>query len=239
MRREVANLEQADGRRDHDGRERAARQALQQIGREDQEQRHADGADDAGDLRLRARRFRDRRPRRAAADRKSLKQSRGEVGGAEPHHLLVRIDRRAHPGRVGARQHAGVGERDHGDGAPPITISRRCSNPIQGSAKDGSPCGNGPSTLDAGALIESEPADHERRADDRDQQARDSLERLEQHDQRERAGADRERGPVGSGRRAPPRRSPPGSAADLHASIEKPSSFGSWLTRTVNAIPFM
>ena len=67
-------------------------QVLQQVRREQQQQRDRERADDAGQLRLRAGRFGDRRARRAAADRKALEEPGGEVGRAEADHLLVRID---------------------------------------------------------------------------------------------------------------------------------------------------
>ena len=77
----------------------------------------AQRADDAGQLRPGARGLGDRRARRAAADRKALEESGGEVGRPEPHHLLVGVDIRAGPRGIGAREHAGVGERHEGDRA--------------------------------------------------------------------------------------------------------------------------
>ena len=93
-----------------------------------QQQGYGERADDAGHLRLGARGLRNRRARRAAADRKALEESGGEVGCAQPHHLLVGVDISAGPRRVGARQHAGVGEGYQRDGEPPVrtgTISAR------------------------------------------------------------------------------------------------------------------
>ena len=65
---------------------------LQQVGCGHQQHGDAEGADDAGHLGLGAGRFGHRRARRAAADRKALEESGGEIGGAQSDHLLVGID---------------------------------------------------------------------------------------------------------------------------------------------------
>ena len=57
---QVCELEQADGSGNHDRRQCTARKILEQIGCEHQEQRDGDGADHAGELRLRSPRLRRR-----------------------------------------------------------------------------------------------------------------------------------------------------------------------------------
>ena len=54
MRRRSCELEQTDGRGDHDRSERAGGQILQQVGCEHQKERDRDCAHDSGQLRLRA-----------------------------------------------------------------------------------------------------------------------------------------------------------------------------------------
>ena len=89
---EVGHFDQADRRGDDDGGKCRRRQMLQEIGSSHQQRGNAQGADDTGELGLRAGRFRHRGARRAAADRKALEKSGGEIGGAQPNHLLVGID---------------------------------------------------------------------------------------------------------------------------------------------------
>ena len=86
---------------------------------------------------------------------------------------------------------------------PPMTTSRMCSGLISGKANAGRPCGSGPSTLTPARGVEVEHADGDRRADDRDQEARDALVRLEHEDRDERAGADRGTRSSSPGRRGP------------------------------------
>ena len=92
MRTEIGDLEQADGRGNDDRGQRGGGQMPEQVRRRQQQQRDGDGADDAGQLGSRARGLRHRRARRTAADRKALKEPGGQIGGAEPDHLLVGID---------------------------------------------------------------------------------------------------------------------------------------------------
>ena len=80
------------------------------VGREQQQQRDRERAHDARQLGLGARRLGHRCARRAAADREALEEAGREVGDAEAHHLLVRVDRCSQTRRVGAREHARVGE---------------------------------------------------------------------------------------------------------------------------------
>ena len=54
---QVCKFEQADGRGDHDRSERAAGQILQQVGCENQKERHRGGAHHSSELRLRTGRF--------------------------------------------------------------------------------------------------------------------------------------------------------------------------------------
>ena len=60
MRRRSADLDQADGRGDHDRGQCAGGQMLQQIRRRHQQQRDGERADDASQLRSGARGFRHR-----------------------------------------------------------------------------------------------------------------------------------------------------------------------------------
>ena len=99
---EIPVLEQADRRGDDDGRQSAARQALQKIGREHQQRRNANSPDDSGQLRPRAGGVGYGSPRGTAADRKPLEQTGGEIGGAQANHLLIRIDPRTGPRRIRA-----------------------------------------------------------------------------------------------------------------------------------------
>ena len=50
--------------------------------------------------------------------RKTLEEPRGEIGGSKRQHLLVRIDLSGGPCSLGTREHACIGERDQGYGAP-------------------------------------------------------------------------------------------------------------------------
>lgn len=83
---------------------------LKQIRREQQQQRNDECADDARQLRSRAGSLSHGGAGCAAADRKSLKQSGRQVGGAETDHLLIGIDLGTGFGRVGAGKHACVGK---------------------------------------------------------------------------------------------------------------------------------
>ena len=197
MRRRSSNSNRPMAARDHDRCQRAAGQVLQQIGCQQQQQGDGHGADHAGELGLRARGFGDRRARGAAADRKPLEQPSGQVGGAQADHLLVRIDLGAGLGRIRARQDAGVGERHHGDGAAADHHLAEVGETDPRQRERRQALRQRTEHLHPGALVEAEHADRDRGAHDRDQEARDSLEALEQQDRRQRAGADRERRPVG------------------------------------------
>ena len=214
-------------------------QMLEQRGRKQQQQRDGERAHDAGQLRPGARRLGDRCARRAAADREALKEGGGEVGDAEAHHLLVRIDRCAQTRRVGSREHARVGERDERDREATREDRARSSTWTSGRRGEGSPCGRGPSTDMPARAREVESGDHDGRGDHGDQNARHARPALQQQDQRERAGADRERHDVRASRRAPLRRCPTTWRSGPSRSTENPKSFGSWLSSTVSAMPFM
>ena len=114
---QVGDLDQADGRGDHDCSQCAGGQMPEQVRRHHQQQGNSERADDSGQLGSGARGLGHGGARRTAADRKALKKSGGQVGDTEPHHLLVRVDIGTGPRRIDAREHAGVGERHEGDGA--------------------------------------------------------------------------------------------------------------------------
>ena len=78
-------------------------------------------------------------------------------------------------------------QRTPGDRAAADHHRPRSARPIQGSGKDGRPCGSGPEHLHPGVLVEIEQADDDRRAHHGDQQARDSRAALEQQDHGQRA----------------------------------------------------
>ena len=80
------------------------------VGREQQQQRDRDSAHDPRQLRSGARRLGHWRARRAAADGEALKEAGRQVGDAETHHLLIRIDRRTQTCRISSREHARVRE---------------------------------------------------------------------------------------------------------------------------------
>ena len=86
------------------------RQILEQVGREHQQHCDSERTHDPRQLGPGARRLGHRCARRAAADRKALEEACREVGDAEAHHLLVRVDRCTQTRRIGSREHTGVGE---------------------------------------------------------------------------------------------------------------------------------
>ena len=89
---------------------------LIRSGASEQQQRDRHRTDDTGELSPGARGLGDRGARGAAADRKALEESGGQVGGAQADHLLVRVDVAAGLRRIGAGEDTGVGERYQGDG---------------------------------------------------------------------------------------------------------------------------
>ena len=113
---EVGDLDQADGGGDDDGSERRIRQVLQQVRRDHEQQGDCDRTDDVRQLGAGAGGLGHRRARGAAADREALEETGCQIGGAKPHHLLVWVDTGAGSRRKGAREDAGVGERNHCDG---------------------------------------------------------------------------------------------------------------------------
>ena len=98
---EVGNFDQADRRGDDDRGQSCGGQMLEKIRRHQQQQGDGERADDAGHLRLGTGGLRNGRARRAAADREALEKSRGQIGRAKPHHLLVGVDVSPGPRRVG------------------------------------------------------------------------------------------------------------------------------------------
>ena len=239
IRTQVGDLDQADGRGDHDRGQCGGGQMLEQVRRHHQQQGNGERADDSGQLRSGARGLGHGRARRTAADRKALKESGGQIGGAEPHHLLVGVDIRAGPRRIGAREHAGVGERHQGDGA---AADQDRDDIGVGDPRDRErrqALGERTEDRHVGARCQVQHANDCRRADHGDQDARHALAVLEQQDHRQCAGADRERRPVRSSAHDRLRRWPIGSRSGPSLSIEKPKSLGNWLISTVSAMPFM
>ena len=171
---------------------------LQQVRRHQQQQGHAERADDAGQLGSGARGLGHRRARRTAADRKALEESGGQVGGAEADHLLVGIDIGARSRRIGARQHAGVGERHQGDGEPADQDGTDVGVGDPGDGEGRQALRQRAEHRHARARGQIQRAHDDGRADHRDQDAGHALAALQQQDHRQGACADRERRPVGS-----------------------------------------
>ena len=190
------DVDQAQDRDDHDGRERRLRQVVHEAGSDDQEQRQDAGADEAGDLAASADVLGDGGARAARGDREPLEEPGRDVRDAEDRQLLVLVDVLAEPAGVAARQDARVGERHEGDpdrrGEERLEVLER----DVGHAESRQAGGN---VADHGHLIgETEHGDHRRRADDREEDARDlRRDPAQAEDQRERRDADRERGRVG------------------------------------------
>ena len=193
---QVGDLDQADGRCDHDRSQCAGRQILQQIRRNHQEQGYSQRADDSGHLGSGAGGLGHRGTRRTAANWKSLKESGGEVGGAEPDHFLVRVDINTSPRRIDARKHAGVSERDEGDGATADQDGNNIGgiNPRDGERRQ--TLWEGAENRHSGACCKVQYASDDGRTDYGDQDARQALVALEQQDYREGACANHERRPV-------------------------------------------
>ena len=161
--------------------------------------RHTSGAgdgeraDDAGELRPRTRGLGDRRARRAAADREALEESR-PPGSRRRAPTISWLGSTGLPlcGRVVARQHAGVGERDQRDGQAADRAPARCRHADQRQREGRQALRQRAEHRDAGARREVERrrpttvapttairiAGHARHA-------------LQQQDDRERADADR------------------------------------------------
>ena len=89
---QLGDVEQADRRRDDDGREDRLGHRLDEARRNEQHQQHERGGDEAGQLGLRPRLGRDRGPGAARAHREPGEQAGGEVGRPDPGELLVAID---------------------------------------------------------------------------------------------------------------------------------------------------
>ncbi|MNN11378.1 hypothetical protein D3C81_1243350 [compost metagenome] len=169
---------------------------LQQVGAEQQQQRHAHGAEHAGELGLGTGRLGHRGARGAAADGKALEQPGGQVGGAQADHFLVGVDLGLRARGIGARQHAGVGEGDDGDRAATEHHGGQVHAAEPGQDEAGQPLGQVAQHLDA-ELVQVEEANHQGREDHHDENAGQLLERLEQQDQCQAAAADRKAVPVG------------------------------------------
>ena len=100
---------------DHDGGECGVWEVLQQPGHEHEHQDDRGRSDHAGQLGLRTGLLGDRGPRSAGADRESLEEAGGNVGGPDADHLAVAVD--LLPGASGKRRGCRdrVGERDERD----------------------------------------------------------------------------------------------------------------------------
>ena len=192
MRAQVGHFEQPDGRSDDHCRQSSLRQILQQHGREHEQQRDRDRANDACQLGPGARRFGDRRARRTAADRKALKEAGRQVGDPQTRHLLVRVDRRTQTRGIGSREHARVRERHEGNrdaaheyGSQALEGNERQARRRQ-SLRQRTEHGN------AGAGCKIERRHHHGGSHHANQDGGDARQALQQQNQRERAGANRE-----------------------------------------------
>ena len=207
-------------------------------GHEDEHHRDHGGADDAGELGLRARPLSDRGARSARADREPREQAGRDVGRADADHLLVRVD--LLPGPRGERGRGGdrVGERDHGDPEGAREQQRQVG---QGDPRDGERGQAAGQDADEatrpGREVEDDREHH--RGHDGDQHAgtvgrkrpRTSITAMLNSPMATAAGT------------ASPAATPCTNAAvspmSPSASVEKPNSLGSWPTRIVRARPFM
>jgi methionyl-tRNA synthetase len=121
----------------------------------------------------------------------------GQVGDAQAHHLLVRVDIGARARRIDTRQHTGVGERHDGDG--PAADQHR-NDVGGGDPRDGErrqTLWQGAEDRHAGACCKVQRTDDDGRAHHGDQDARQALVAFEQQDHRQGDCADHERGRVG------------------------------------------
>ena len=161
--------------------------ACSRFGRRTSSSATATRADHAGELRLGAGRLGHRRARRAAADREALEEAGGEVGRAQPDHLLVGIDRlaeRARRRRATARWCRRTTPAP--PRMPPITTGTMSAAPIQRNGEGRQALRQRAEHGDAGVAAQIEHADDHRRADHGDQHAGHALAALEQQDDRER-----------------------------------------------------
>ncbi len=91
-RRSSAEVEQADRRRDDDGRQDRLRHRLDQAGHDEEHREHQSGCDETGQLGLGARLGGNGRPRAARAHREPREEPCGQVGRSDPGELLVAVD---------------------------------------------------------------------------------------------------------------------------------------------------
>ena len=112
---ERRDVGQRDRRRDHDRGERRLGQIGEERAEEQEQERDARRADQAGQLALGARLLGDRRPGAAGGHGEALEHPRGQVRRPEADHLLVRVDLVATAGGEAGRGGDGVGERDERD----------------------------------------------------------------------------------------------------------------------------
>ncbi len=99
----------------HDGAKQGAGQVPQQAGGNDQHQADDGGTHDAGNLRARTGRLGHRRARGTAADGGPLEQTGANVSHPDGNRLVILADAGARTRRQGAREHAGIGERQQGN----------------------------------------------------------------------------------------------------------------------------
>ena len=129
---------------------------------------------------------------------KSLKETRGEIGGPEPDHLLIGIDARAHAGGVGAGEDAGVGERYQGDGAAADQNRDDVGVADPRDSERREPLWQGTQHRYICARCQVQHTGDHGRTDHGNQDAGHALAVLEQQDHRQRACPDRKRRPVRS-----------------------------------------
>ena len=89
---DALHVDHADGDREHDARQHAARQILQRARQEQQDDEHDPGEDELGGLASRARPVRHRGLRRTAVDDEGAADRRGRVRRREPKDVGVLVD---------------------------------------------------------------------------------------------------------------------------------------------------
>ena len=110
---EALHVDHADGDREHDARQHAARQILQRTGQKQEDDEHDPGEGELGDLASRARPVRHRRLRRTAVDDEGAADRRGGVRRREPKDVRVLVDPLLMPNGVDARRGRALGDDHH------------------------------------------------------------------------------------------------------------------------------
>ena len=169
---------------------------LKEVWCHQQQEGNSQRADNAGQLSPGAGGFGHGGAGATAADREALKKSGRKIGGSEPNHLLVGIDTSAGSCRIGTREHAGIGERHQGDGE---AANQHWDDIGVGDPRDREPrqaLWEGAEDRHVVMRREVQHSNDGRRSDDGNQNARQALAALEQHDHRQRTCPDHKRCPV-------------------------------------------